>query len=76
MPWLKIALVLLQLADKFADIARANQLLSVGEDRQIAKSSLAILKKTQAAKEIDANVERLSDSDVIKSLAASGGLRD
>lgn len=76
MGYLKIGLALLKLANLFLGWVKDSQLISAGQDKEIAMNSIAILKRTQAAKEIDTSVEKMDDASILKSLAASGDLRD
>lgn len=68
MNWLTIAKLALTIADKLLDIARAKQLISAGEDRQIAKATATILSKTEVGKQIDLRAAGLTEAQVDEEL--------
>ena len=75
MGYLQLGLLFLKLANQFLDYARQRQAFNAGQDAEIAKQSIGILKMTQKAKEIDEAVEKMSDPDILAALAKSGDLR-
>lgn len=70
--WGQIVLVLLQVAKLILDHANNNKLIEAGADREIAKSSAAILAKTKFAKETMEKINALprdSVDDLLSRLA-------
>lgn len=66
--WAKIALLLLQVADKIISYLQERKLINQGYDKAIAENAANILRKSQYAKEIMANIDGLSGDAVDKLL--------
>ncbi len=66
----KLAMLFLQLANTLANLARSKQMMDAGADRAIAQASAGILKDTQVAKEIMAQVMGMTESQVDDALKA------
>ena len=64
MSWLKIGLLLLQVANKIFDSVRRQQDFNAGRDAEIAKQSMAILAKTAQGKQIMEKLNSMSDAEV------------
>lgn len=64
MTWLNIALLLLRLADKIADMVRENGQMDAGRDRAIAEQAAAILAKTSVAKSVLQDVTGMSAEQI------------
>ena len=69
MSWLAIAKLLLQLTNNIMDWVQEKQLLDAGEDKAIAKASLAVLAKTQAGRDYLAKLQAMTDKQVDDVLA-------
>lgn len=72
--WVQLALVLLKLANSFITWSRERELISEGEDKQIARETTAILVKSQFAKDTMTAMSALPESkvdDVLRQLGAS-----
>lgn len=67
--WPQIILLVLQIADKLIDTAQQNKWMKAGADAEIAKVSAAILRKTQAGKELWEKI------DAMDANAVDAGLR-
>ena len=68
MIWVQVALTFLKLANVITNYVRERQLMDAGSDRAIAQASANILKQTQAAKEIMAEVTAMTDEQVDETL--------
>lgn len=68
MTWLTILRLMLTLADKIADVVRANQLMSAGEDRQIAKQLAGIAERLQISEALDKERDAMSIDQIKDSL--------
>jgi hypothetical protein len=68
--WVSLALALLKIALSIMTWARERELVSEGQDREIADTTQAILAKTTAGKLILEKVNAMSSSEV------DSGLRD
>ena len=68
MSWLALLRLLLGIADKVADIIRAQQLLGAGEDRQIAKQLASIAERLQISEALDAERDAMSLDQIKDSL--------
>jgi Asp-tRNA(Asn)/Glu-tRNA(Gln) amidotransferase C subunit len=66
--WLTILRLLLSVADKIADVVRAQQLLSAGEDRQIAKQLAGIAERLEISEALDAERNAMSVDQIKDSL--------
>lgn len=64
MSWIKLAILLLQLANKIVQWGQEKRLITEGEDREIARQNAEMLKRSQAAKQILAEVSALPDNAV------------
>lgn len=64
MTWLNIALLLLRLADKIADMVRENGQMDAGRDRAVAEAAAAILAKTSVAKAVLQDVTGMTADQV------------
>lgn len=64
MSWGSIVLLLLQIAKAVFDYANNKKLIDAGADQEIAKSSAAILAKTEFAKKTRELVHDLPGSDL------------
>ena len=64
MSWLKIGLLLLQVANKIFDSVRRQQDFNAGRDAEISKQSMAILAKTAQGKQIMEKLNSMSDAEV------------
>lgn len=64
----KIAVALLQLALLFVEWAKQKQAIDAGYDKAIAETSVAILKKTEAAKAVLGRVTGMTESQVDQAL--------
>jgi len=62
--WPQIILLVLQIADKLIDTAQQNKWMKAGADAEIAKVSAAILRKTQAGKELWEKIDAM-DADAV-----------
>jgi hypothetical protein len=69
MDWIKLAVLLLQLARAFFDRVRDDRQYDAGQDAEIAANSLAILRKTAAGKKLMEKIDAMDAADV-------GGLLD
>jgi hypothetical protein len=72
--WVKLAIALLKLANSYLTWARERELVSEGQDREIARETAAILAQSQFAKDTMQAVSALNDTqvdDVLKQLGAS-----
>lgn len=73
--WLKLALVFAQIADAIINGIRARRELAAGEDKAVAAAGLAILKRSQAGKEIMEKIDAMGDDqlgDLIDALGRDG----
>lgn len=70
MDWFKIVLLLLQVANRIADIVREKGQMDAGRDRALAEASASILAKTQAGKEILTTVSGMTEDEVDAALKA------
>ena len=68
MIWVNLAIAFLKLANIAVNFAKEKQLMDAGSDRAIAQASANILKKTQAAKEVMAEVMAMTDEQVDEAL--------
>ena len=71
--WIEIALTFLKLANTLITWGRERELVSSGQDKQIAEQSAAILLKSNAAKAVMQQMSTLDDKqvdDVLKQLGA------
>lgn len=68
MSWLSLGLALLKLANLILGLVKDQQLMDAGVDRQIAETSAAILKRTQAGKEVVAKVTAMTEAQVDEAL--------
>lgn len=59
-----LILTILKVINSFMDYVNRNDLMQAGADAEIAKTSAAILRKTQAGKAIMEKVDAMSDTDV------------
>jgi hypothetical protein len=66
--WPKIILLVLRVIDRLVDDAQRKGLMNEGEDRAIAESAAAILKKSQYAKSVMESISGLSSDDTDKLL--------
>lgn len=64
MTWLSIALTLMKMAAGIVDYLKSKQLLDAGSDREVAKASLAILKKTEFVKQTKEKIDGMSGADL------------
>ena len=62
--WAKIALLVLEIAKFFIDLAKQKQQMDAGRDKAIAESAAAILAKTQAANATMQEVTGLTSEQV------------
>lgn len=72
--WIEIALAFLKIANALIAWGRERELVSSGQDQEIAKQSAAILVKSNAAKAVMQQVSTLDDKqvdDVLKQLGAT-----
>lgn len=72
--WVELALTLLKLANTLTTWARERELISEGQDKEIARETAAILVKSQFAKDTMTAMSSLSEpqvDDVLKQLGAS-----
>lgn len=63
-PWGALLIALLQLTNYIMSYVREKQLLQAGADQEIAKQSIALLRKTEASKKINDHLSKLSRSDL------------
>lgn len=78
MDWIKLALIILGIIEKFIDQRREKGLLDRGQEMQIALASASILKKTEASKRIMEELNGMDEGqidDLLRSLEP-GGVRD
>jgi hypothetical protein len=71
--WIELALALLKIANSLITWGRERELVSAGQDKQIAEQSAAILVKSDAAKAVMQQMSVLDDKqvdDVLKQLGA------
>lgn len=72
--WVELALALIRGANALIAWARERDLISDGQDKQIAQESVAILAKSQFAKSVMQSMTTLDDKqtdDVLKQLGAT-----
>ena len=72
--WPSLALALLKLVNTYLTWARERELISIGQDREIARETSEILSKSQFAKETMTAITGLSEAqtdDLLKQLGAS-----
>lgn len=62
--WIRVALALLQIADKIISFVRERKLIEAGVEQEIARASAAILVKTAAAKKTMEEVSALNEKQV------------
>lgn len=74
MGWLTILRLLLTVADKIGDIVRAQQLMSAGEAKEVAKQLIAIGDRLGITEHIRAEVAALPDADIDKELSGTDAL--
>jgi hypothetical protein len=67
--WAEIVLLLLKIADSVLTTYKEGQQVQAGTDAEIAKTSVAILAKTAAAKKIKEQVNALTMDAVDKQLS-------
>ena len=71
--WIELALALLKIANSVITWGRERELVSAGQDQEIAKQSAAILKQSNYAKSVMQQMSTLDDKqvdDVLKQLGA------
>jgi len=69
--WVSLALAIIKLANVILTKARENELISQGEDKEIAKQTAAILTQSKFAKDTMQQISSLSEQqvdDVLKEL--------
>lgn len=66
--WIKLALALMQVAKALIDRAQANQLMSAGEDRAVARQLTAMAANLKTIREIEDRFAQLPHEEVIKEL--------
>lgn len=74
MSWVNLALILLKLANSWITWARERELISAGQDKEIARESAEILSKSQFAKDTMTMVSGLDEKqtdDLLKQLGTS-----
>lgn len=64
MDYIKLALVGLQIVDKLLDWGRERGQLQAGEDRAVAKASVAIAKKTETGKRLMEKIDAMPDGEL------------
>lgn len=72
--WVQLALTLLKIANSLITWGRERELISEGQDKQIAQESVAILTKSQFAKSVMQQMSALDDKqtdDVLKQLGST-----
>jgi len=72
--WVELALALLKLANGLINWARERELISEGQDKEIAAQSAVILVKSQFAKDAMTRISGMTEAqtdDVLKQLGAS-----
>lgn len=57
--WLKIALLLMQIVNKFIDWRKEQRALTAGEEAEVARQSAEIMRKTEVGRQVMASVELL-----------------
>jgi hypothetical protein len=62
--WIKIVLLLLQLAEKIFDWSRAQGYIQQGRDEEIARQTAAILAKTEYARNVRAKIAAMDGPSV------------
>lgn len=62
--WVKIVLLVLQLAEKIFDWSKARGYIAQGRDEEIARQSAAILAKTEYAREVRAKIANMDAAAV------------
>lgn len=68
MSWIELALAFLKLTNLLVGWAKDKQQMDAGADRAVAQASVAILNKTQSAKQVMAEVMAMTDSQVDEAL--------
>lgn len=63
MSWISLAVNLMKLASLIIGEIRVQRAFNAGEDKAVAEASLAILRKTEQGKQIDAAIAAMSDAD-------------
>lgn len=64
MTWVSFALMLLRVVDSIMTWARKRELISQGQDIEIARTTASILAKTEYAKNVRDKIARLDDAAV------------
>lgn len=62
--WVKIVLLVLQLADKLFDFAKAQGYIQQGRDEEIARQTAAILAKTEYARGLRDKIAKMDEKAV------------
>jgi hypothetical protein len=62
--WVKLILLILQLADKLFDWVQAQGYIKQGRDEEIARQTAAILAKTEYAKDVRSKIAAMDDKAV------------
>lgn len=70
MSWVSFALMLLQVINKIMTYARERELISQGQDIEIARQTAAILAKTEYAKNVRDKIAKMDDRAVDDALRA------
>lgn len=68
MDWFKLAILVIQVIDRIADIVRERGQMNAGRDAALAEVAASILSKTQIGKQIDLRAAGLSEAQVDKEL--------
>lgn len=68
MSWVSFALALLKFVNSIMTWARENALITRGQDIEIAKTTAAILSKTEYAKNVRAKIAAMDDQAVVDAL--------
>lgn len=69
---LDLILALLKLTNMVFSWAQQNQWIKVGEDRAVAEAARSLFLRTEHAREIDANIKKLSEAEVDELLLKLG----
>ena len=64
MGWLSLLKIVLSLANSLANIVREKQLMDAGEAKATAKALTEIAKRLKIGREVTAQIEAMSDSDI------------
>lgn len=62
--WVKLIVLVLGLIDKFVSYARDQGLIKQGQDEEIARTTAAILSKTEYAKNVRDKIAAMDDAAV------------